>query len=527
MARGIVLSFRISAVIILGLLMLTLGRILNLESFDLWNILDFLGVIRDLLSYLAYLACIGILSGLVSLFSAAFGMVDGGFIYAVGFTFAYKIVGRWFYLPPFTDEGIIPVMGQATGQLWLLVQELWGLIISVIFNIAMIFLIYYIIRWIFTADAKFGINIIASLNIIIFIPVMAISIQNFILFIANVLSANLGMSMGGFMESKFMQTLQQIIDMNLLTPAFFVTFRQGAELNFIEFIMSPLFFIAAMSFIFLEINFQMAYVDQVTKPSIEREERLTAQIQLLRIEAERAVGNIKAIEENNRKEKELKLQMVAEGKGGKEKKVGMGDELKSYMSDSGKAQFSYISELIERKRLEREQKAMLDAMKDTRRLAYYLDKLFKQEPQAFQNLTAKTSAPSSRGLIRSTILNLFFRIGIITVLTWLCMHPQFAFQVLFQAPPAIANSVELQTPEAVLSIFLPLIMLIPLASLIIRVTKHNKLRELLRMEEIKRSGLSEEEFAELERRRSQVAQEEVQIQEDADAAAAQKQPATT
>jgi hypothetical protein len=148
-----------------------------------------------------------------------------------------------------------------------------------------------------------------------------------------------------------------------------------------------------------------------------------------------------------------------------------------------------------------------------------LEKLFKQDPQAYGNLTAKTSAPSSKGLIVSTVVNLLFRIIIITALAWFCMHPKIVFGDLFQSPDSIALSVELQTPEAILSIFFPFILIIPLISMIIRITKQSKLKEMLRIEEIQRSGLTEEEFQELERKRTQVAQEEVTMARDADIAA--------
>ena len=41
---------------------------------------------------------------------------------------------------------------------------------------------------------------------------------------------------------------------------------------------------------------------------------------------------------------------------------------------------------------EKAEQKVMDAMKDTRRVAHYLDKLFKQDPEARNTLTAKIKA---------------------------------------------------------------------------------------------------------------------------------------
>ncbi len=167
------------------------------------------------------------------------------------------------------------------------------------------------------------------------------------------------------------------------------------------------------------------------------------------------------------------------------------------MSETGKGRFSYVAELIEKKKLEKEEKMRMGAMKDTRRLANYLDKLFRQDPDAYSTLTAKSSSPSATNLISSTIINLASRIVIITVLAWICIHPYFIFVNVFQTPAAISQSIEISTPEAVLSIFIPIVLIIPLMSTIIRIAKHNKLNETLRLEAIQRSGMTEAELNKL------------------------------
>ena len=68
---------------------------------------------------------------------------------------------------------------------------------------------------------------------------------------------------------------------------------------------------------------------------------------------------------------------------------------------------------------------------------------------------------------------------------------------VFQTPAAISQSIEISTPEAVLSIFIPIVLIIPLMSTIIRIAKHNKLNETLPTEAIQRSGMTEAELNKL------------------------------
>jgi len=90
----------------------------------------------------------------------------------------------------------------------------------------------------------------------------------------------------------------------------------------------------------------------------------------------------------------------------------------------------------------------------------------------------------------------------------MCVQPYYTFTTLFNAPDSIANSVELQTIEAVLSVFIPLLLIIPLSSTIIKVTKQSKVKEQLRLEEIQRLGITEEEYKEMKKREKEEAKKE-------------------
>jgi len=87
--------------------------------------------------------------------------------------------------------------------------------------------------------------------------------------------------------------------------------------------------------------------------------------------------------------------------------------------------------------------------------------------------------------------------------------------------------VELQTYEGVLSLLIPFLLLIPLISNIIKITKHSKLQQMLRLEELRRAGLTEEEMQALEVRRTQIAEAETELAQDQDAAADRARKAAT
>ncbi len=62
-----------------------------------------------------------------------------------------------------------------------------------------------------------------------------------------------------------------------------------------------------LSFVYLEIVFQVSYVDEVTAPLIEREARLKSQIRVLKVEADRAIATIKQMEENKKEERKAQV----------------------------------------------------------------------------------------------------------------------------------------------------------------------------------------------------------------------------
>ena len=70
-----------------------------------------------------------------------------------------------------------------------------------------------------------------------------------------------------------------------------------------------------------------------------------------------------------------------------------------------------------------------------------------------------------------------------------------------------------------------LLLVIPFISTIIKISKHAKLQEILKLEEIRRSGLTEEELRLLQEKRAKAATQETQLGRDQDAAADQARKA--
>jgi hypothetical protein len=508
--RNLLIALRLLSIGMLVFLIIELGLIYNSEVFNVWEVLNIIGQLRDLISYGAYIGLYMIFTGLFYAFGGLFSAFPGfDSVYYFNFMSVVfsNMIGNWFYLPVYDAElgKVISVSGAETILEAPTLSDAQSMIGNVArymsLNLYMVllqamvgFMFFFAIRASLTNNAGESIKTIVLLNVILIIPMLFIQLNIVIL---------------TFSDSTPL-FLQEIMANELLKD----TIYQEVSDDFGVFITSEIFLVALFSFLYLELVFQIAYIDKVTAPSIEREARLTNQIKVLKIESEKAIANVKALEEKKREQKRLAINMAQMEEEREEKKRL---SLRSFMSEKAAGAFSFVSELIEKKKAEKEEAQMMNAMRDTRRLANYLDKLFKQDPEAFATLTAKTSAPTSTKLLSSTITNIIFRLVLVTLLAWLCVHPYYVYKNIFMAPNAIIESVELQTYEGTLSLLIPFLLIIPLMSQIIKVTKHSKLQEMLKLEEIRRSGLTEEELERLEEERENVAKEEVQLQRDQDA----------
>ncbi len=500
------------SIALLILMIVMLGTIYDTEIFNIFSVFGLLGQLRDLLSFLLYIGVyyviFGLAMGVGGLFSL-FGSEYFNYNYYGNLVseIIHNVIGGWFYLPSSEDGTamIAPTVSEAFIGATAVFTEIRADLYLIILQVLVAAMFFYALRASITSNPTDSITTVTLINLIIIIPIFFYQLND-------VLSI--------FIPSGNIPFLSNILSHDLLKPSIFADI---SAMNFWQFITSNIFLVALSMFLYLEFVFQVSYIDKVTAPSIEREERLTRQIEVMKVESLKAITRIKAVEEKKREKKLLQQARMTQEDVEMEKEEKKRLSLRTMMSEKGQAGFSFVSELIEKKKLEKEEERMMESMKDTRKVSNYLEKLFSQDPEAKNTLTAKTSAPSSTRLIVSTFVSLGTRILVIILLTWACVHPYAIFSVI--SPDSIVNSVELQTYEGVLSILIPVLLVIPFISTIIKISKHAKLEEILKLEEIRRSGLTEEELAELQKKRAKAATQETQMARDQDAAADQARKA--
>jgi hypothetical protein len=137
--------------------------------------------------------------------------------------------------------------------------------------------------------------------------------------------------------------------------------------------------------------------------------------------------------------------------------------------------------MIERKKLEEEEKKLVTAASKTRRLGRYIDRLFREDPEAQDTLTAKTSAPKQQSLAISTLTNFIFRVGLLVIISFIIIHPKWFLEVVFDMPPAIVESVVMFSPEVIIVLLLPIMLIFPVIAKIISYVKHRNL--LIRLQQ--------------------------------------------
>ena len=205
------------------------------------------------------------------------------------------------------------------------------------------------------------------------------------------------------------------------------------------FLQSSVFIVALMSFIYLEASYQVVYFSTLLEPPTRREQQLQNQLQQLQIDAQSQVP--------------IRRQEVPVPK--------------ALQRMLGSDAFRLMRQVIERKLLRREWLVELKDAHEVRRLNSYIDRLFREDPDAEAALTAKASSPS---LARMTWLSLgssIMRFAFVILIAYLCVHPVVLLN-LIQAPPIIVNSIEfLVLHERTLMFLVPLALLFPLASTII------------------------------------------------------------
>ena len=205
-----------------------------------------------------------------------------------------------------------------------------------------------------------------------------------------------------------------------------------------------------MSFIYLEASYQVVYFSALIEPPTQREQQLQRQLQQLHTDAQSQVP--------------IRRQEVPVPK--------------ALQRMLGSDAFRLMRQVIERRLLRREWLVELKDAHEVRRLNSYIDRLFREDPEAEAALTAKASSPS---LARMTWLSLgssIVRFSFVILIAYLCIHP-VVLLTLIQAPPIIVNSIEfLVLHERTLMFLVPLALLFPLASTIIGYIRQRRAQQV-------------------------------------------------
>lgn len=412
---------------------------------------DVLNALKNIFTYGSYLFLyfVGYFTALIiaGLFSS-FPLFQTSYMFNfIGFFFKFYLES-WFNFPGGEAPDLAKVPALIGQEALVFTNDLYLLIFQILFLIAVI----YAIRAIFKNDPKYNFTAIGCLVLMIVIPLMIFGFREMLRLFT--------------LKITFLEDLKNPVDPRLTALPMD---------DFFAFLFSSVALFAIVSYIYLEMSFQINYTDTVTKPSLEREDRLEAQLELLRRESAHITANVDKIREEAKKKIEE-----------------LGIEEKESVRDfftQKEERFSYVKEMISRKKLEEEEKRLVSAASKTRRLGRYIDRLFREDPEAEDTITAKSSSPKPQSLAQSTILNFAFRLTLLIIISFIIIHPLWFFKNIFNLPPAITESVSMYSPEVTITLMIPFVLLFPVISkgisyikhrnLIIRLKQEGRIKEIL------------------------------------------------
>jgi hypothetical protein len=354
------------------------------------------------------------------------------------FNFLNQLLRNFFSLWFIFPNGNVPALTDIPNLIMTELSVFTGDLYLFSFQILFIISIIYLIRSFLQNNPKYDMLAVGSLIMMIVVPLMVFGFK--------------GMMDLFQITNPYLENIP-----NPLDPAFSYIPLD----NFFQFLASPVILLAIVSYIYLELAFQINYTDTVTRPSLQRSDRLEAQLQILESESHFVVANIDKIKEEAKKRKE---ELQIEGKASVNKFFLKVEE-----------RFSYVKEMIEKRKLEEEEKKLVTAASKTRRLGSYIERLFREDSEARDTLTARSATPKAKVLALSTLFNFISRLVILILISFVIIHPHWFFVYVFNLPPAITESVAMYSPEVVIVLLIPIILIFPVISKIISYIKHRSL----------------------------------------------------
>jgi hypothetical protein len=400
-------------------------------------LLSFINSLKNILTYVVFIVVYGIAiscaAGVYFIFSAG-GRLPVPDLYTFLDDFFQQLFRLWFTFPNGQSPDFSNFLDYIGQEFAVFNENLYLFAFQIVFIITIV----YVIKAFLKTDPKNDIIVIGSIVLMLVIPLMVFGLRD--------------------MLGLFYVTLPTLENLpNPLDPSL----EQIPIDNIFQFFSSPVILLAIASYIYLELAFQINYTYTVTKPSLERRLRLEAQLHILESESHYVTANVDKIkEEAQARRKELQI----------EEKATIG----KFFARTGE-KFSYVKEMIEKRKLEEEEKKLITAASKTRRLGRYINQLFREDSEARDTITARSSAPKPKSLIVSTATNFIFRVGLLIIISFIIIHPKWFMENVFNLPPAIVDSVAMYSPEVIIILLAPLILLFPVISKIIASIKHRNL----------------------------------------------------
>ena len=394
---------------------------------------SFLTSLRNILTYVIFTVAYGVAFVCVMVASILFLAVQP-FMRTLLDQFFRGLLSLWFTFPNGTTPEFSEIPDLIGQELAVFSENFYLIAFQILFIVA----IYYAFKAFLRTDPKNELRVVGSIVLMLVVPLIVFGFKD--------------------MLELFNITLPYLEDLPYpLDPSLEVIPID----NIFQFFASPVILLAITSYIYLEMAFQINYTFTVTKPSLERSYRLEAQLSVLQSESYYITANVDKIKEEAKKRKqELKI----------DEKATIG----KFFAKTGET-FSYVKEMIERRKLEDEEKKLITAASKTRRLGRYIHRLFQEDNEARDTLTARSSAPKPKSLIVSTVINFVFRVGLLIIISFIIIHPRWFMENVFNLPPAITESVAMFSPEVIIILLVPLILIFPVISKIISSIKHRNL----------------------------------------------------
>ena len=394
----------------------------------------FINSVRNIFSYAIFGLAMIVAFGSAFIASFIFFNVRYEFMQNFIEIFFRNFIGLWFHFPTGNPPELTQIPDLIIDEFFVFLGDLYLVAFILLFIISIIFLTRSFIK----TNPKHDLIAIGALVTMLILPLIINGLKDMFDLL--------------YIEIEYLENLANPLDPSL---------SQIPIDNFFLFLASPTISLAIIAYIYLEIAFQANYADTVTRPSLQRSVRLEAQLQILRSESQYVTANVEKIKEEAKKRREeLNIEEKA--------------TISKFFSKTSES-FSYVKEMIERKKLEEEEKKLVTAASKTRRLGRYIDRLFREDPEAQDTLTARTSAPKQQSLALSTLTNFVFRVVLLVIISFIIIHPRWFLEVIFDMPPAIVESVVMFSPEVIIVLLLPIMLIFPVIAKIISYVKHRNL----------------------------------------------------